>query len=246
MFRVIKSSYPQYHEELVGVYGSKRCYLTSPYDGSLLATWDEYSVTEMEQELTPSSLRPMDPDRFTLFLSDIHKYTTKEEIIQFFSSTVVPQRVTILRQGSSKSPTSSAYVQFKNEEEVKSALTLHLTLLHGQHISMERKSKAKRLGFLQHHQIKKSQLDCNGAQEGKLASSGASASPRKIVVGNLRIGTTKTDLWNLFSDCGEIELIRIMEDNTTATVHYGDAKSCLEALLRDGAVLNGVKIKVVR
>ncbi|KAG2383613.1 hypothetical protein C9374_004284 [Naegleria lovaniensis] len=70
----------------------------------------------------------------------------------------------------------------------------------------------------------------------------------QVFVGNLPDSATKDDIRNLFQDCGDIEEVRMPEDNGKkkgfAFVQFTSTEPVKDALKKDGIDFQGVKIKV--
>ncbi|KAG5363594.1 Nucleolar protein 12 [Yarrowia sp. B02] len=131
-------------------------------------------------------------------------------------SKLLPRKVAFIsQQFHSKRDTVNAYVVFKNVKSVKGALTLNGSVFKGFHMRVD-----------------------------SVAHPGAQDHKRCVFVGALDFEEQEEALWEAFSQCGDVEYVRIVRDAKTnvgkgfAYVQFKDVNSVEQALLLNGKGIN--------
>ena len=174
-------------------------------------------VEEVAVKSSPYNSRPLKPrgggrrardtrDTRTVFVGNIPSTCPKKQILRLFKTCgkVESVRLRNLRIKNGKLPkkvavrthkqlteesTFNAYVVFSLEEEAERSLKLNSTLLCGRHIRVDLVTKKKSVNFQETH--------------------------LSVFVGNLPFNADEEKLRKCFSDCGDVESVRIIRDAKT-------------------------------
>lgn len=198
-------------------------------------------ISARENSSSPKKKREPDPrERRTVFVGNISLACSKKQIkllfrqhgtvesVRFRSMAIAPGKLpTFVARKTHKQLSGSslnAYVVFSSEEEAERSLALNGTLLEDRHLRVDLSVRS-----MEHeHQ-------------------------RSVFVGNLPFTADEEELRRVFSDCGEIEAVRIVRDTKLGVgkgfgfVQFKERSGVVFALKRNNKVeLEGRPLRVIR
>ena len=215
----------------------------------------ESDVKHQPRTRTHSSSRPTKPrggrkgahdirDSRTVFVGNIPSTSTKKQILRMFKTCgkvesvrlrslhikegKLPKKVAVRRQKQlTEESTFNAYVVFSSEEEAEKSLKLNGTLLNGRHLRVDLVAKKESTKLKETH--------------------------LSIFVGNLPFTADEEKLRSCFSDCGDVESVRIIRDAKTGIgkgfgfVSFSDKSGVMFAVKQNRKIeLDGRKLRVFK
>ena len=215
----------------------------------------ESDVKHQPRTRTHSSSRPTKPrggrrgardirDSRTVFVGNIPSTSTKKQILRMFKTCgkvesvrlrslqikegKLPKKVAVRRQKQlTEESTFNAYVVFSSEEEAEKSLKLNGTLLNGRHLRVDLVAKKESTKLKETH--------------------------LSIFVGNLPFTADEEKLRSCFSDCGDVESVRIIRDAKTGIgkgfgfVSFSDKSGVMFAVKQNRKIeLDGQKLRVFK
>ena len=140
----------------------------------------------------------------------------------------LPKKVAVRRQKQlTEESTFNAYVVFSSEEEAEKSLKLNGTLLNGRHLRVDLVAKKESTKLKETH--------------------------LSIFVGNLPFIADEEKLRSCFSDCGDVESVRIIRDSKTGIgkgfgfVSFSDKSGVMFAVKQNRKIeLDGRKLRVFK
>ena len=180
----------------------------------------------------------------TVFVGNVSSTCTKKQILRLFKTygKVESVRLRSLQVKEGKLPkkvairthkqlteesTFNAYVVFSTEEEAEKSLTLNSTLLNGRHLRVNLVAKKESTKLKEAH--------------------------LSIFVGNVPFAADEEKLRSCFSDCGDVESVRIIRDTKTGIgkgfgfVTFSDKSGVMFAVKQNRKIeLDGRKLRVFK
>lgn len=146
-------------------------------------------------------------------------------LIQAFSEKMPRKQAFIAKKLHEGRDSLNAYIVFKDAESAKNSIALNGTVFENRHIRVDFSEKKAQ-----------KQRDVK----------------RCVFVGNLSFNVSDETLWSFFSDCGDIDYVRVVRDHKSNVgkgfgyVQFLDRSSVALALKCDGNEMDGRKLRVSR
>ncbi|KOC64669.1 RNA-binding protein 34 [Habropoda laboriosa] len=177
--------------------------------------------------------------KITVFVGNLPSDVTKQALLKMFKNCgqietvrirgIVSKTVAMSKRVAAmtknihpKLKTVYAYIKFNTEESVKAALSLNGTVFKGNHL----------------------RIDLTNDTEDKLDGK------KSVFLGNLKFSIEESTIRNHFEQCGEIESVRIIKDNTTGAgkgfgyVNFKTEDAVALALELDGTTMLNREVRV--